>query len=464
MSFDKNSFIKSILKELEEENLAIFAGAGLSIPAGYVSWSELLKPIAEELKLKIEKEYDLISLAQYHINENCGNRSELNRRLIEEFTEHTNITQNHKILARLPIKTYWTTNYDKLIEKSLQEQSKKPDVKYTKSHLSLTIPKRDAIVYKMHGDIDHPDDAILTKDDYESYHVKMDLYLSALQGDLLTKTFIFLGFSFTDPNLDYILSRVRLAGKSTKRHYTILKRIKKEDVEEEADFEYRKRKQELFIGDLKRFNIVTILVDNYDDITKILEEIELKYKRRNIFISGAAHEYGDWGREKTENFVHDLSKKLITNNYKIVSGFGLGIGSAVISGALSEICSNPYKYSKDDLILRPFPQNLQGKEYWTQNRKDLISYSGIALFVFGNKKDEKEKNVLSTGMREEFEIAKENNLLLVPIGATGYISEEFYKELENSYKDCELYKKLGDKTLEPNEMIDTILNFLKKYK
>ena len=126
MSFDKNTFIKNILKEIEEENLAIFAGAGLSIPAGYVSWSELLRPIAEELKLKIEKEYDLISLAQYHINENCGNRSELNRRLIEEFTEHTNITQNHKILARLPIKTYWTTNYDKLIEKSLQEQSKKP--------------------------------------------------------------------------------------------------------------------------------------------------------------------------------------------------------------------------------------------------------------------------------------------------------------------------------------------------
>lgn len=63
-------------------------------------------------------------------------------------------------------------------------------------------------------------------------------------------------------------------------------------------------------------------------------------------------------------------------------------------------------------------------------------------------------------MREEFEIAKENNLLLVPIGATGYISEE----LENSYKDCELYQKLGNKTLELNELIDTILSFLNKYK
>lgn len=461
---NKDSFIKNTIKEMQEENLAIFAGAGLSVPAGYVSWSELLRPVAEELKLEIEKEYDLISLAQYHINENCGNRSELNKRLIEEFTEHANITQNHKILARLPIKTYWTTNYDKLIEKSLQEQGKKPDVKYTKNHLSLTIPKRDAIVYKMHGDIDHPDDAVLTKDDYESYHKKMDLYLSALQGDLLTKTFIFLGFSFTDPNLDYILSRVRLAGKSSKRHYTILKRVKKkEDAEQEADFEYRKRKQELFIGDLKRFNISTILVDSYDEITEILKEIDTKYKRRNIFISGAAHKYENWGREKSEKFVHDLSKKLIANNYKIVSGFGLGIGSAVISGALSEIYSKAFKYSKDDLILRPFPQNLEGKEFWTQNRKDLISYSGIAIFIFGNKIQDGEI-VLSNGMREEFEIAKENNLLLIPIGATGYISEEFYKELESDYSGCELYKKLGDKSIEPDKLIDEILIFLNKYK
>ena len=60
-----------------------------------------------------------------------------------------------------------TNVYDKLIEQSIEEQSKKVDVKYTKKHLSITIPKRDAIIYKMHGDISSPDDAIITKDDYE---------------------------------------------------------------------------------------------------------------------------------------------------------------------------------------------------------------------------------------------------------------------------------------------------------
>ena len=463
MPINKSIFIRDIIKELEEENVAVFAGAGLSMPAGYVSWGELLKPIAEELGIDIKKEYDLVSIAQYYLNENGGHRSELNRRLIEVFTQNTNTTENHKILARLPIKHYWTTNYDKLIEQSIEEQSKKVDVKYTKKHLSITIPKRDAIIYKMHGDISSPDDAILTKDDYESYHVKMDLYLSTLKGDLLNKTFIFLGFSFTDPNLDYILSRVRLAGISSKRHFNFTKKVIKKDDEDFADFEYRKRKQELFIGDLKRFNIKTILVDDYNDITNILKEVEENFKRKNIFISGAAYEYSSWGREIAEQFIHDLSKKLIENDYRIVSGFGLGVGSAVISGSLKAIYSNPTKYSKDELILRPFPQNSEGKELWTQYRKDMIDYAGISIFIFGNKL-EKGKIVFSNGMKEEFQIAKEKNLLLLPIGATGYISEVFWNELKEQFKENIIYNELGDKTKSPNEIIDLILEFLRQNK
>lgn len=464
MLIKKEFWIEDILKELEEENVAVFAGAGLSMSAGYVGWSELLEPIAKEIGLDVKKEYDLVTLAQYHVNENGNNKSQLNKRLLEKFTENTEVTQNHKILSRLPINTFWTTNYDNLIEKSLLEEGKKPDVKFTKDHMSLTLPKRDAIVYKMHGDVNHPRDTILIKDDYENYHVKMDLYLSALKGDLLTKTFIFLGFSFTDPNLDYILSRVRVSTTDQRRHYCFLKKVSQSKDESQADFEYRQRKQQLFIGDLKRFNIMTLLVDEYSVITNILSEIEIKYKRKNIFISGAAHEYDPWGREKSEKFVHELSKKLIQNNYRIVSGYGLGVGSAVISGALEAIYLNSLKHSKDELILRPFPQDEQGKKLWTPYRKDMISYAGIAIFIFGNKIDDKGKIVLSNGMQEELEIAKANNLLLVPVGATGFISEKFWNELKKEYGEDILYANLGDKEKEPSDLIDSILKFLEKYK
>ena len=37
--------------------------------AGYVDWKKLLQPIAQNLGLDIDKEHDLISVAQYHLNE-----------------------------------------------------------------------------------------------------------------------------------------------------------------------------------------------------------------------------------------------------------------------------------------------------------------------------------------------------------------------------------------------------------
>ena len=99
----KVRFVRDLAKELREENLAIFAGAGLSVPAGFVNWGELLKPIAEDLDLDIEREAaGLISLAQYHCNVNGGNRNKLNQLLIDQFCKDATLTENHKILARLP--------------------------------------------------------------------------------------------------------------------------------------------------------------------------------------------------------------------------------------------------------------------------------------------------------------------------------------------------------------------------
>tara|TARA_R110000751_G_C13498360_1_gene450041 strand:- start:41 stop:376 length:336 start_codon:yes stop_codon:yes gene_type:complete len=108
----KQTLVKKLVEEIENNNLAIFAGAGLSVGAGFVDWRNLLRDLADEIGLDVDKEYDLISLAQYHTNEKGGNRSEINKLILNEFSHNKNITENHKILARLPIDTYWTTNYD----------------------------------------------------------------------------------------------------------------------------------------------------------------------------------------------------------------------------------------------------------------------------------------------------------------------------------------------------------------
>lgn len=467
---NKSTF-NDILKNLREENLAVFAGAGLSKPAGYVNWSELLEPIAEELDLDIDLETDLVTLAQYHVNENMNNRSKINSLLLEEFSRNTDITENHEILSRLPVSTYWTTNYDQLIERSLEQNGKNPDVKYTIEQLAQTKLNRDATVYKMHGDVNHPYDTIITRDDYESYYKDKEPFISGLAGDLITKTFLFIGFSFTDPNLDYILSRVRTTFQNNqRRHYNFLRKVNIKDFENKADYEYKNKKQELFVKDLKRFNIQTIYVDNYDEITDYLRKLEQEVNRRTIFISGSAHEYGKWGREESEQFIHALSREVINFEFKITTGFGLGVGSAVVSGALESIYKDKNQ-TKDSLILRPFPQNEVGKEMWTQYRKDMINHSGISLFLFGNKKEDNQLKKAG-GMVEEFELSKEKGLYIVPVGSTGYVAKSIHEEVianfEEYYPDYkkndELYNLLlsiGNEDILEENLINNIISILR---
>jgi Sir2- and TIR-associating SLOG family/SIR2-like domain len=454
---EKQRLINELAKELGENNLAVFVGAGLSVPAGFVNWSQLLKPIAEELDLDIEKETDLVALAQYHCNTNQSNRGKLNQILIDEFTKNASPTRNHEILARLPISTYWTTNYDKLIENSLVSAGKIPDTKYQNTQLSYTKHNRDAIIYKMHGDIDHPSEAILTKDDYESYHVKMQPFINALSGDLISKTFLFLGFSFTDPNLDYILSRVRIAySKNQRRHFCIQREVSSSSNDSKADVEYKKRKQDLFIEDLLRFNIKTILVKEYSEITEVLEKLEKVYKQKTIFISGAAHTYGTWDKQNVENFVYSLSKDLAKEEFRIVSGFGLGIGSSVITGVLEHVYMSGKRLDNEQLILRPFPQSQTGnrtlKDVWHEYRSDMISHAGIAIFIFGNKLKDGEI-VNSDGMMDEFEIAKSQGAFLIPIGATGYITSVIYDRLEKEgyFKDLQISEVIRTKITSLND-------------
>lgn len=428
------TFVREYTRELHNKNAAIFAGAGLSVASGYVDWASLLTEIIQDLGLDPTKHHDLVTIAQYHCNQAGGNKAQLTQTIFNHFAPAKAPTANHKILARLPIFTYWTTNYDKLIERALEEAKKVPDVKYELKQLSITRPDRDVVVYKMHGDIDHPADAVISKDEYEAYPLNMAPFVTALRGDLVEKTFLFLGFSFTDPNIDYILSRVRVQyEKHQRQHYCIQRRVSKDAGESDLDFKHRKLLQHYFIRDLKRFGIQTVLVERYDEITDLLALVAANYKKSSIFISGAAEEYGAWTRADAEGFLHKLSHQIAAKKNRVITGFGVGVGSAVINGALAYLTEAGKTISDEDLVMRPFPQVATGTAplatQWTEYRKEMLDYAGIAIFVFGNKRDSSGKTVLSNGMREEFDLCVKQGAHPLPIGATGYLALDLWKEM-----------------------------------
>lgn len=425
-------FVDDYLNELEAHSAAIFAGAGLSVPAGFVDWKGLLAPLAIDINLDVGREDDLVSLAQYHVTAHGNNRSDLNERILNVFSQRqAEETPNHRILARLPIHTYWTTNYDTVIETALRNAGKVADIKHSVSQLPHSLRDRDATVYKMHGDAFHPHEAVITKGDYEVFHVSHASFLTALAGDLISKTFLFLGFSFTDPNLHYVLSRLRIqhAGQ-LKKHYCILRREAALPTDGPGDLEYRRTKQALFVQDLLRYNIRCLMVESYQEITEILQHLENRYKQRTVFVSGAAAEYAPWKKDDALRFVHGLGDMLVSDDHRIVSGLGLGVGATLIDGALTHIYHVQRRTLKDQLVIRPFPQSAQGMALWTRYRADMLDYAGTALFMFGNKLDAQQAVVPSDGMIEEFDIAQAKGLTLLPLGFTGYQARKLWEMVQ----------------------------------
>ena len=56
-------------KAIREGNAAIFGGAGLSRPSGFVDWKGLLRPLASDIGLDVDKETDMLSVAQFYKNQ-----------------------------------------------------------------------------------------------------------------------------------------------------------------------------------------------------------------------------------------------------------------------------------------------------------------------------------------------------------------------------------------------------------
>jgi hypothetical protein len=128
------------------------------------------------------------------------------------------------------------------------------------------------------------------------------------------------------------------------------------------------------------------------------------------------------------------------------------------------------KRIENNLILRPFPQKASGDkslpDLWDFYRRNIISESGIAIFLFGNKMVDG-KIVNADGMRKEFEIAKSMGLNVIPVGATGFQARVLWEEVMNDfsryYSDEQVFKPLFEilgNSLIPHEIISTILKII----
>lgn len=426
-------------RALRGRHASVLIGAGISRAADLSDWRGLLREVARDLGLDVDREHDLVSLAQYHVN--AKGRAHINHLILDEFLKGTAPTVNHELLARLPLTDLWTTNYDTLIEDAFTQIGKRMDVKRRTADLSNPVPDANVTLYKMHGDAKDADEAVLTKEDYENYNAqdKRQAFSLGLQGQLISKSFLFLGFSFTDPNIEYILSRVRaLVGvRGGSEHFCVLKaptKPKRFAGQARDEFVYETALLEHRIRDLGRYNIQAHLIDDYSEITEILSALDRRVHLDNVYVSGSAEDYHPLGRLRIDKLGHLLGGNIVKRGCNLVSGVGLGIGSAVVSGAVEALYGSHGGQIGERLILRPFPHGIvdtkKRTETFSQWREDMIGQAGFAVFLCGNSGTDAAGNpAVAKGVLEEFDIAVRQGVYPIPVGATGHATAELWRRV-----------------------------------
>jgi hypothetical protein len=433
-------FLKEFPESLAEETAAIFVGAGVSIGAGYPSWKHLLHDIGEELGVSSDDVSDLAALAQWHIRRSSG-ATRIRQVIRNEIGGERPVPETLDIIARLPVRHLWTTNYDRLIERAFSALGRPLDPISAAADLSLKPRAGAARLYKMHGSVDRLDDVVISTDDYELFRSKRGAFLPLLQAHLSSLSMLFVGLSFTDPNVRHVLSLIRETFTETPpEHFAVVRPPLREDYGNADEFEARLTQHDLWADDLQRYGLRAVEIKSYGEVPQLLKEVERKLAERRVWVSGS-WPVGVEGGPRAEfvyQVAYGLGHELGASGLTLVNGSGLLVGSAVVSGFLSALQRAGSWDLDRRLIARPFPQPLHGNEpdheQWALLRAELGRLSGVVIFIGGQKVVEG-RIVDADGVYVEREVADRNGAFLLPIGATGGASKRIAESLMGTSKD-----------------------------
>jgi NAD-dependent SIR2 family protein deacetylase len=196
---------------IRKEEILLFAGAGLSMYAGYPSGKSLGETFYQNLTPNEQKEIeltsDLLKLTEDIFNIKNGNKNYLIEILKREFQKDPISTETHNILAKVPqIKTVITTNYDTLFETT----NKNLEVIRRSSDYSVVDSKKQQL-FKIHGDLSDTKNIVLTKSDYNNFFIENKdetVFWTAIKDRLASNHILFIGYALEDDNIMFMFERI----------------------------------------------------------------------------------------------------------------------------------------------------------------------------------------------------------------------------------------------------------------
>jgi hypothetical protein len=125
--------------------------------------------------------------------------------------------------ARLPFDMVVTTNADFLLEAAYEYHHRPCVPLLGESQLSGRRRPDSTYLLKLHGDLRHPDDLVMTEDDYDGFLRRKPLLATYLSWWLLTREPVLFGYSLDDADLREVLVLLReRLGRLTRAGWAIL--------------------------------------------------------------------------------------------------------------------------------------------------------------------------------------------------------------------------------------------------
>lgn len=464
VNMTKETLINEYSNNLKNGCASLFIGSGLSRKANYSGWKGILSDCAKEIGLDVEKEKDLITLAQYYIR--VKQRTKITETIKDFFADSKGEVQNvHTIIASLPLSDIWTTNYDTLIERAYENEGitttvVTDDVSYRNIDRTAKIK-----IHKIHGTVKNAAECIIARQDYDLFPQTHDIVLSELKGEMCSNSFLFLGYSFSDTDIQHILTKIRLEyeSKHPQRHFCIVEKIKHNNKESDDDYKYRTTLQEHYVSDMQSYGINVLLVDSYDEIEGILTDIRNKVNEKNILVSGS-YDKRNKNSSNISKITTALMSALVKKEYKIFTGYGKNLGAHITDGVYSALTKSRKKIIDFDNAIKIFPFPYSQKKtterdaLYKEIRNRMVSLTKIQIIIAGEINAKKNQ-----GIYDEYMLSKESNHTIIPIASTGGVALQIWDELNQNelYKNNEDFQLLIKET-DPNKIIKIVMNLIEK--
>ncbi len=422
-------FINQLQEQLLIDSFSIFCGAGATSDLTKRKWEDIFHE-------KTKKFYDAKLTSDIYLlsdfEKNYYNADNFYDDIKNKLSVKNGISKHIECIIRLNLNNIWTTNFDEIIENAIyREYGVEPTVLATSKDLLSKNLNADHVVYKLNGTVNDANSMVLTKTDFFDYFKKQRLFFELLKRQLVLDSFLFIGYSFQDDLVLNALREIReVFPNNGKTHYRfVIQENDQLDSEKRAlKKEFTKYERQYFMD---KYNIQSILLDNFTDIDKYLNELYRRFCNHNILFCGSFRNISNELRIHIENIIDVVIRELYSNRFNVYSGNGRGLGEIIVARAKLHSMMPNNRFVNRPLIFT----GDSNKQKQLKNKQIEKDCNTMLIFCGQDESLSNSKNVIN--QFKNFIAKNESKKLVIPIPSTGYSAREIFNS--ESYRNTYSY-------------------------